>query len=84
MQHPTEKPLKNRYFAVYTLLRNLSTLLCIQKVLFHFSHVCQQCIVRGVGLGLGFGLEIKERSKEDPDTTKSLMAVLDVTHADDQ
>ena len=29
-------------------------------------HVCQQCIVRGVGLGLGFGLEkkkIKRRSK---------------------
>ena len=24
-------------------------------------HVCQQCIVRGVGLGLGFGLENKER-----------------------
>ena len=37
-----------------------------------------------MGLGLGFGLEIKERSKEDPDTTKSLMAVLDITHTDDQ
>jgi len=27
--------------------------------------VCQQCIVRGWGLGLGFGLENKDRSKED-------------------
>ena len=40
--------------------------------------VCQQCNVRGVGLGLGFGLENKERSKEDQGTTKPLLAILDI------
>ena len=39
---------------------------------------CQQCIVRGVGLGLGFGLGNKDQ-KKIKGTTKPLMAILDIS-----
>ena len=40
-------------------------------------HVCQQCIVRGLGLGLTFGVKNQKKIKG---TTKPLMANLDITY----
>ena len=42
-------------------------------------HVCQQCIVRGWGQGQGLDQRTKKDQKKIKDTTKPLMANLDIT-----